>query len=510
MSTPGYLTTLISNLAPERFIAFSLCTLLVWGAINSVTTDSPRLGWATGYVSIGILSIVCLRLIDDVMYTTGSTEVIQKFDTSLSGISNDVMAQFLKLLMVFITLRCFRTIYGKVENDTTRSSSTPSATFEYAILMLLALLGMMFLVSAEDLRIFYLALELQSLALYVLAAYARGSAYSTEAGLKYFMLGAFASGLYLLGASLIYGYLGTTNYNIIGQLLNVPGTDVVNSKLYTGFILVVSAISFKLAAAPFHRWSPDVIEGSPSTSSRFFASVSKIAALGALIRLTYGPFYGILLSRLSSSFAPIPFRSGLSMVVAAVAALGQRRIKRFLAYSAIGHRGFRLMGLSTGTYEGLQATLIYLVLYVVGSLGIWSVVVTTNTQYFTDLGGLSRRQPAIAIIIAISMFSRAGVPPRSGFLAKLSVLAAARQTSNIYLPVIAIMVSVVGAYYYLRIIKIRYFSEGVVNVSIRNKSEVVSISAAWVMSITTYITVFILLNPTLISTLIQRATLSMS
>lgn len=440
--------TILTNQTPEITLVFGLSAMLVWGSIQ----QGVRVGSVITSLSMGLLFIILLR------------------------------SSSLKFLRVLATIRCLAVL--------------PISAFEYPLLRLLALLGMRLLVSADDLMLFYLALELQSLSLYVLAASGRGSAYSTEAGLKYFMLGAFASGIFLLGASFVYGYLGTTDYNVIAQLLSI---QIEAPSVVVGFILMVTAISFKLAAAPFHRWSPDVLEGSPSTSSRFFAAVTKIAALGAMIGLCYGPFYAIWVNNVGE--LPFVLRSALSMIVGALASLGQRRIKRFLAYSAIGHMGFRLMGLASGTMYGLTSTLVYLALYVIGSLGMWSVVVSSGARYISDIGGLSRRQPALAIVIAVSMFSRAGVPPMAGFLAKLSVLQSAIESSmveSLYrLAVLSVRVSVVGAYYYLRIVKVRYF--GTPNQNAAYQSYEIDKGAAWVMSITTFITIFVLTNPTLVS-----------
>lgn len=335
-------------------------------------------------------------------------------------------------------------------------------------------------------RLFYLGLELQSLALYVLAASARGSAYSTEAGLKYFRLGAFASGLLLLGRSLVYGYVGSTDYSVLAKLLSVDSPRQVK----VGFGLRVSAVRFKLAAAPFHRWYPDVLEGSPTISSAFFASITKIAGLGALVQLAFGPFGDCWSDRQGQ----IVVRSRLSRGLGAVAAFGQRRRKRFLAYSAIGHRGYRLRGLASGSVEGVQATLRYIAIYRVGSVGLWSAVLSSQVVYLTDLAHRGRRQPALAAVFAISRFSRAGVPPRAGFLAKLNVFFSARGSELYLLAIFAVCVSVVGAYYYLRLIKIRYFERG------DNTGAVVPVSAAgaWVRASAAFVTVFLRLNPSIL------------
>lgn len=532
-------------LTPELFIVFALSTLLIWGSITTSQSEeftnvankryelnpssinsfdktygksTPRVGGIITNLSIYTLLIVIYLVFNELINSSPS-------GFHREGLIIDNRSQLLKLTRILATLACLIIIssdlvgFANPKSWTYQTSQiqSPTQRFEYSLLILLSLLGMRILVSANDLMVFYLALELQSLALYVLASSARGSAYSTEAGLKYFRLGAFASGLFLFGTSLIYGFLGTTDYLIIAQLLSTPETLSFSRSLTIsiGFILIISAIGFKLASAPFHRWSPDVREGSPSTSARFFASVTKIAALGALIRISFGPFYAIWLNHIG--FIPFIIRASLSRLIGALASLGQRRMKRFLAYSAIGHRGFRLIGISTGTFEGLEATLTYLILYVIGSLSIWSIVVASrlSTQYFTDLQGISRRQPAIARVIAISMFSRAGVPPRAGFVAKLSVLFSARQSSNSILTalaVFAIMISVIGAYYYLRIIKIRYFSNS--NTTRHNSTITINSTAtAWVITFSTFITLFILINPklySLITILVQRAVLSIN
>jgi NADH-quinone oxidoreductase subunit N len=395
------------------------------------------------------------------------------------------------------------------------------AAFEYPMLRLLAVLGRLGLLAAQDLRLVYLALELQSLALYALAAFRRGSAYSTEAGLKYFMLGAFASGLFLLGASLVYGFLGTTSREALERLTAGGLADAVALPVSRGFRLRAVARLFKLAMAPFHRWSPDVMEGSPASSSLFFAAVSKVAMLVILARLAFGPFYAL---------APLwvnvfAVGAGLSRRMAALAALRQRRLKRFFAYSAMGHSGYRLRGMSCATLEGLSASLRYRAIYVAGSLALWTTLLASQSlaapsaatgslgsaaapalrpaTYLTDLGSRGSAAPALAASYAMARFSRAGVPPRSGFLAKLSVLFAAREGGLYGLAFVAMATSMVGAYYYLRIMKIRYF-EGVSD----TVWAPVAAPAARVIALATFVTVFLRAQPDLLATVCQRAALS--
>jgi NADH-quinone oxidoreductase subunit N len=470
------MTTLVSY-APERFLAGGLSRLLRWGAIigSDATKGYPRRGTGVvGYLSVRVAGIVGLRVVN-------------------SERPRDRV--WLKALRVVATIGCLVVVSGSKAHQ-------GEYTYEYPLVRLTARLGRRLLVTAEDLRVFYLALELQSLSLYILAASARGSAYSTEAGLKYLRLGAFASGLYLLGSSLIYGSLGTTDYGVIGGLLSSPiDSERGGDRVRAGFALVRIAIRFKLAVAPFHRWSPDVYEGSPTTSTRFFAAVTKIAALGGLIRRTYGPFAGLWRTRVPG----VVVRSALSRTIAILGALGQRRRKRFLAYSAIGHRGYRRRGLATGSVEGVEATRRYLFVYVVGSLGVWAAVESSGRVYLTDLGSLSRRAPALARVVAIGRFSRAGVPPRAGFLAKLRVFFSARESGLWRLAAYAVRTSVVGAFYYLRIVKILYFEGVAKRGDARTTSLGRSTGSAWVRAVSTYVTVFLLVNPSLVSVRCSRA-----
>lgn len=334
-------------------------------------------------------------------------------------------------------------------------------SFEISIFTILVVLGLGLLLSAQDLISLYLALELQSLSLYVLAAYKKESAYSTEAGLKYFVIGAFSSGLFLFGASLIQGQTGSTNFEDLGRL--TLGMDWNSKSLaqMCGLSFVSTGLLFKLAAAPMHAWSPDVQEGAPTASTLIFAALPKLAILIVLVRLYYTCFFEFF-------FIPQTFliiTSAMSLVVAVLGALSQRRIKRFLAQSSIGHVGFLLLALSCGTLEGVQGMILYTFIYIVISLSVWTTILSTfnpisrtgTIKQIDDLSSFQEANPLLAFTLAIIMFSMAGIPPLAGFCAKLQVLFAAMESSSVSLALLAVLTSVVGAFYYLRWIKVLQF-----------------------------------------------------
>lgn len=328
--------------------------------------------------------------------------------------------------------------------------------FEYPLLIALAAVGMMVMVSASDLMALYMGLELQSLSLYVIAALRRDSVRSTEAGLKYFVLGALSSGLLLFGASLVYGFAGTTGF--AGIFEAVQGRAPIG--LLIGLSLVIAGLAFKVSAAPFHMWTPDVYEGAPTPVTAFFATAPKIAAMALLARVVYGAFGGIvgdwqqILAALSVA----------SMFLGAVAAIGQRNIKRLMAYSSIAHMGFALMGLTAGTVAGVEAMLIYLVIYVTMNVGTFAFILSMERDgapvvEISALSLYSRRSPARALAMLVLLFSLAGVPPLVGFFAKYSVLLAAVDAGLAWLAVLGVIASVIGAYYYIRIVYIMYFGD---------------------------------------------------
>ena len=332
--------------------------------------------------------------------------------------------------------------------------------FEFVILLLFSTLGMMFMVSAGDLLAMYMALEMSSLALYVLASFLRDHAKSSEAGLKYFVLGALASGMMLFGMSLVYGFTGTTSFESLAALFAQHGA--VSRGVIVGMILVIIGLCFKTSAVPFHMWTPDVYEGSPTPVTAFFATAPKVAALALFTRVMLQPF-----GELVGQWAQIlVFVSVASMIVGALAAIMQTNIKRLLAYSSIGHAGFMLMGIASGNAAGVQAVLIYLALYVFMSAGAFGCVLLMRrnghyVEQIRDLAGLGRTNPLMALVFAMFMFSMAGIPPLAGFFGKMYVILAAIGAGLTWLAVIAVIASVVSGYYYIKVVKIMYFDEPV-------------------------------------------------
>ena len=330
------------------------------------------------------------------------------------------------------------------------------ARFEYPVLMVLSVVGMMVMVSAANLMTLYLGLELQSLALYVLAAFARDELRSSEAGLKYFVLGALASGLLLYGISLVYGFSGTMDFTALAKTLSQPAT--ASPGLIVGIVFVLIGLAFKVAAVPFHMWTPDVYEGSPTSVTVFFSTAPKVAAMALLLRTMITPFGHQLIAWQQL----IVVVSIASMILGALAAIGQHNVKRLMAYSSIGHMGYALIGLAVGTPEGIRGVLVYLIVYVFMSAGTFACIIAMRRrgralEEITDLSGLARTDPGLALALAVFMFSMAGIPPLSGFFGKLYVFLAAVQGGMWTLAVIGVLTSVIGAYYYIRIVKVMYF-----------------------------------------------------
>ena len=328
--------------------------------------------------------------------------------------------------------------------------------FEYPILVALAVVGMMVMVSAGDLMALYMGLELQSLALYVVASLRRDSAKSTEAGLKYFVLGALSSGLLLYGASLTYGFAGTTLFSGIIEAT----ADGVSLGMLFGVVFMLAGFAFKVSAAPFHMWTPDVYEGSPTPVTAFFATAPKVAAMALFARVVHDAFGNIV----SDWQQIVAFLSVVSMFLGAIAAIGQTNIKRLMAYSSIAHMGFALMGLAAGTAFGVQAMLIYMAIYVTMNIGTFAFILSMERdgRPVTDIQSLrmySKRQPLRALAMLVLMFSLAGVPPMVGFFGKFYVLRAAYDGGLAWLAVAGVVASVIGAFYYLRIVFFMYFGE---------------------------------------------------
>ena len=324
---------------------------------------------------------------------------------------------------------------------------------EYPILILSATLGMMIMISSYDLIVFYMGLELQSLSLYVLVSFNRDSRRSTEAGLKYFVLSALSSGLLLYGCSLIYGFSNSTNFDLIAQNI-----DQFNTGSIFGIVFILVGLAFKVSAVPFHMWAPDVYEGSPTSVTAFFAIVPKVAALTVFIRFLYVPFINLV----DQWQMIIIFISLASMILGAVAAIGQTNLKRLMAYSAIGHMGYALAGLATGSNEGIQSTVIYLSIYLIMNLGIFSCIFMMKRkdifyEDIQDLSGLSKNHPIISVCLLVLLFSLAGIPPLAGFFAKFYVFMAVIKVEMYTLAIIGLLTTVISAFYYLRIIKTIYF-----------------------------------------------------
>ena len=329
--------------------------------------------------------------------------------------------------------------------------------FEYPILIGLAVVGMMMMVSAGDLMSLYMGIELQSLALYVIAAFNRDSIRSTEAGLKYFVLGALSSGLLLYGASLIYGFSGTTNFDGIALALN---QGEISLGLLIGLVFLATGLAFKVSAAPFHMWTPDVYEGAPTPVTAFFATAPKVAAMILFTRVAYGAF-----GEIKSDWQQIvSFLAVASMFLGSIAAIGQKDIKRMMAYSSIGHMGFALVGLASGTEIGVQALLIYMSIYVIMNIGTFAFILSMEkdghpVSEISALNMYSRVDPLRALALMILMFSLAGIPPMVGFFGKFYVLKAAVDANMAWLAIAGVIASVIGAFYYLRIVYLMYFGE---------------------------------------------------
>lgn len=333
------------------------------------------------------------------------------------------------------------------------------ARFEYPVLLVFATLGMLAMISANDLISLYVGLELQSLSLYVIASFKRDVAKSTEAGLKYFVLGALSSGLLLYGSSLVYGFTGTTNFDKLAAVLTgaegAPSLGVI-----VGMVFVAAGLAFKISAVPFHMWTPDVYEGAPTSVTAFFAVAPKVAAITLFMRVLVGPFGDLLMQWQQV----IQFCAAASMLVGALGAIQQKNIKRLMAYSSIGHIGYALVGLSAGTQEGVRGVLIYMAIYLAMNVGVFAIILSMRqngraVEEVADLAGLSKTHPMLAFAMAIFMWSLAGVPPAAGFWGKWAVFLPALQAELYTLAIIGVIASGIGCFYYLRVIKAMYFDD---------------------------------------------------
>ncbi|MFL6814821.1 MAG: NADH-quinone oxidoreductase subunit NuoN [Bradyrhizobium sp.] len=420
---------------PELVLAVGAMVLLMIGAFRG--------GAQTTHLVTGLS--VCLLVLTGVLELLLPSGKVTTFGGSFIV---DDFARFLKILALIGSVA---TLVLSVEY----LADSSRRIFEYSILVLLSTLGMMVLISAGDLIMLYLGLELMSLALYVVAASNRDNVKSTEAGLKYFVLGALSSGMLLYGASLIYGFTGTVGFAGVAAAVKTGSVGIV-----FGLVFLLAGLCFKISAVPFHMWTPDVYEGAPTPVTAFFASAPKVAALAVFTRVALTAFPGVI----PQWQQIVVFVAIASMALGSFAAIGQKNIKRLMAYSSIGHMGFALVGLAAGTAEGAQGVLVYIAIYVAMTLGSFAVILTMkrNGQHFeniSDFAGLSRTNPLLAFFFAMLLFSLAGVPPLAGFFAKFYVFVAAIKAGLFTLSVVGVLTSVVGAYYYLLIVKVMYFDE---------------------------------------------------
>jgi NADH-quinone oxidoreductase subunit N len=426
---------------PEIFLAVAGLALLMLGVFVR-GNPTERIAW---------LSVLAL-IVTGVLLLWAPSAGTQ---TAFQGLY--VVDQFARFLKILVLLGSALTIILSLDYVARENMRR----FEFPVLLLFATLGMMMMLSANDLIALYVGLELQSLALYVVAAFQRDSERSTEAGLKYFVLGALSSGMLLYGASMVYGFAGTTSF--AGLATAFAGTHgPIAIGLIVGLVFVIAGLAFKVSAVPFHMWTPDVYEGAPTPVTAFFAAAPKLAAIGLFMRVMVGPF-----RELHGEWLQIIwFISVASMILGAVAAVAQTNIKRLMAYSSIGNMGYALVGLAPGTSEGIRGVLVYVAIYLFMTLGTFGCILLMRqkgklVEGIYDLAGLSRTNPPMAAALAIFMFSLAGVPPLAGFFGKFYVFYAAVQTGLIWLAVIGFVTSVVSAFYYLRIVKVMYFDEPV-------------------------------------------------
>ena len=421
---------------PEMVLAILSMALLMFGAFRK--GDQSDTASTAAMISLAVAAVL-------VLWSGGGRQ-----EAFAGAIVVDSFARLMKLLVLFGSAVTIGLSMDFMKRDGSRR-------FEYPVLVLLATTGMMMMISANNLIALYMGLELQSLALYVVAAINRDSARASEAGLKYFVLGALSSGMLLYGASLIYGFTGSTSFPEIATALQASGATL---GVVFGLVFIIAGLAFKVSAVPFHMWTPDVYEGAPTPVTAFFAAAPKVAAMALFTRVMVSPFAHVV----PQWQQILVFVAIASMALGAFAAIGQSNIKRLLAYSSIGHMGFALVGLAAGTQEGVQGVVIYMLIYMIMTLGTFACVIAMRrhghqVEEISDLAGLGRNNPALGFVLAMLMFSLAGIPPLAGFFAKYFVFLAAVKSGLYVMAVLGVVASVVGAYYYLRIVKIMYFDE---------------------------------------------------
>ena len=424
---------LIKYLIPEVFLSLSIFSLLMIGVF---VKNSFNLIYKLSIFLIFLLILIVLNTDD---------ETIKIFKESFVSDNFSLFAKLLILISSFFILIISKKYIVDIKNN----------KFEYPIIVLLSILGMFFMVSSNDLILFYLGLELQSLSLYILASIDRDNLKSSEAGIKFFVLSALSSGLLLYGCSLLYGFTGSTNFEVIAS--NTADSTI---GIIFAMVFILVGLAFKVSAVPFHMWTPDVYEGSPTSVTSFFSVVPKVAGIVIFIRFMYLPFQEIL----DQWKYILVFISIASMILGAVAAIGQNNIKRLIAYSSIGHIGYAIAGMTPGTENGFKSTLIYISIYAVMNIGVFACIflMKRNGKYIEDiqeLSGASKNHPLMSLSLLIILSSLAGIPPMAGFFAKFYVFMAVIESGMFTLAVIGLVTTVVSAFYYIRIIKIMYFDD---------------------------------------------------
>jgi len=438
----------LNILFPEIFLSLSILTILMLGVFIKNSFN----------LILNLSSIIMLVTITIIFNNNSSTEKI-----FLDSFVRDEFSNYFKILILISSLFVLNSSKNFIIDNKLNK-------FEYPIIILISILGMFFMVSSNDLILFYLGLELQSLALYILAAIDRDNLRSSESGIKYFVLSALSSGLLLYGCSLLYGFTGSTNFEIISNELNKQNVGAIFAMV---FILV--GLAFKVSAVPFHMWTPDVYEGSPTSITSYFAAVPKIAGLAILIKFMLVPFLNILLEWQTI----IIFISIASMILGAVAAIGQKNLKRLLAYSSIGHMGYALAGVATGAVAGYKSSIVYITIYVVMNIGFFSCLYLMKKdgvykENISDLSGISKKHPLLALSFLIILFSLAGIPPLGGFFAKFYIFSAVLEQKMYALAIIGLLTTVISAVYYLKIIKTIYFDENKLSFDVVNNKIILS------------------------------------
>ena len=427
----------LNILLPEIFLTLSIFSILMIGVFIKNSFN----------LIFNLSSLIILVTIAIILNSSNNVEKI-----FLESFTRDAFSNFFKILILISSLFVLNSSKNFILDK-------KLAKFEYPIIILLSILGMFFMVSSNDIILFYLGLELQSLSLYILASIDRDNLKSSESGIKYFVLSALSSGLLLYGCSLLYGFTGTTNFDLIANELGKENTGAVFAMV---FILV--GLAFKVSAVPFHMWTPDVYEGAPTSITSYFAVVPKVAGLAVLIKFMLIPFSKILMEWQTI----IIFISLASMILGAVAAIGQKNIKRLLAYSSIGHIGYALAGVATGAISGYESAIVYIAIYVVMNIGAFSCLylLKKDNDYkenISDLSGISKKHPILAISFLVILFSLAGIPPLGGFFAKFYVFTSVVEQKMYVLAIIGLLTTVISAFYYLKIIKTIYFDDSVIS-----------------------------------------------